>query len=527
MRRAKSILASLVRIGSRLGPFKTVTAAFLGLFGFASLVQADATGSSRFLGTLFWPNFQLKVSPSVLTSQVTNTPRGPHGTMNLLPDNHPIRVFASNVFNNQQSSLTPMAQLGQDLFFDTSLSNPPGQACASCHSPQAGFTFPNSNINATQAIAPGAVPGRVGNRLPPSVTYAKFSPPGPVYDPSLTAYAGGLFWDGRTSNLTTQPPFPLFNPNEMNNIIHNVADPSLVVSKVENGPYAKLYQSVFGENAFSQTTQLNMTWIAQAISTYESTTQVSPFSSKYDAYLKGQATLTASEMRGLRLFTGSVTGRPGGPANYKAAQCVLCHGIPSNPSTGPDIFSNFCYANIGVPKNPQNPYYRETNSASDPLGYNPLGANYIDLGLGDFLYPASGLPSGNMGTGNNGQGDYLQINGTFKAPSLRNLNKRPYPGFVRAYMHNGVFKSLKEVVHFYNTRNLTTVKGEVIDFTQPNPYAGLKGTPLFPPPEYPSPVTLQNPQGGPGNASNQVGNLGLTSAEEDDLVAFLKTLTDN
>jgi cytochrome c peroxidase len=133
------------------------------------------------------------------------------------------------------------------------------------------------------------------------------------------------------------------------------------------------------------------------------------------------------------------------------------------------------------------------------------------------------LPAGNVGTGSNNQGDFLAINGTFKAPSLRNIDKRPYPGFVRAYMHNGVFKSLKEVVHFYNTRNLTTVPGEVIDFTKPDPYAGLKGKPLQDRPEYASPDTLSNPS---GNTDEEVGNLGLTASEEDDIIAFLKTLSD-
>jgi cytochrome c peroxidase len=510
---------------SRIAGYMPVVIIFAATFLFLTAVRAE-TGGSNFLGTLFWPGFKTGISPQSALQTITNGRQNGAAPMKLLPDSNYIRTYAASMYRNCKNPADPMVQLGQDLFFDTSLSNPAGQACASCHSPQEGFTFPNPAINAASGIAPGAVPGRVGNRLPPSVTYVKFSPPGPVYSPDLTAYAGGVFWDGRASGLTTQVPFPLFNPNEMNNIVHNVTDPALVVQKIQDGPYAKLYEQVFGKNAFSQSTTLNMTWIAQAITAYESTTTVSPFSSKYDAYLAGKEKLTASEMRGLRLYSGSVTGRPGGPPNYKQAQCVLCHGIPSDPSTGPDIFANFCYANIGVPKNPHNPYYNETNATTDPLGYNAAGKGYVDIGLGDYFYPASGLPSGNTGAGSNGQGDFLAINGTFKSPSLRNVDKRPYPGFVRAYMHNGYFKSLKDVVHFYNTRNLTTVPGEVIDFTQPNPYAGLKGKPLFPTPEYPSPVTLQNPNGAPGSSSAQVGNLGLSPQEEDDLVAFLKTLTD-
>jgi cytochrome c peroxidase len=298
------------------------------------------------------------------------------------------------------------------------------------------------------------------------------------------------------------------------------------VTQVSKASYAGLFKQIFGANVFTLPTAQVMGYIGQAIQAYESTPEVSPFTSKYDYYLKGQVKLSASEMNGLQLVTGSTTGRPGGPASPKFAVCVACHGIPSDPTTGPDLWSLYCYVNIGVPKNPNNPYYKMTNSQTNPLGFNPQGAAYVDLGLGDFLYPQQNLPAGNIGAGSNGQGDFLAVNGTFKAPTLRNVDKRPISGFVKAYMHNGVFKSLKQVVHFYNTRNLTTQPGEVIDFTQPNPYAGLKGKPLWPAPEVPSTVTLQNPTGALGSINAQVGNLGLTTQEEADIVAFLGTLSD-
>jgi cytochrome c peroxidase len=196
--------------------------------------------------------------------------------------------------------------------------------------------------------------------------------------------------------------------------------------------------------------------------------------------------------------------------------------VNSSATAGPDLFTNSTFTNTGVPKNPNNPYYTETDSTTDPVGYNPLGASYIDYGLGDFLYPQMQLPSGNVGPGSNGKGDFLAINGTFKAPTLRNVDKRPGAGFVKAYSHNGSFKSLKEVVHFYNARNLTTVRGEVIDFTKAQPYAAIRGKPLFPTPENPSPVTLINPAGTAGS----IGNLGLTDQEENDIVNFLGTLSD-
>ena len=399
-------------------------------------------------------------------------------------------------FDGNNNSKSLRAQLGKALFFDTNLSTPTGQSCGSCHAPEAGFTFPDSRTNEKFGVATGAIASRVGNRAVPTIAYAVYIASGPpTYDPSLTAYVGGLFWDGRATDLANQATFPFQNPNEMNDLVHNIGSPALVVQKLGHSDEAGMFRQVFGPKIFLQSTDVVFADLTQAIAAYEATPEVSPFSSKYDAWRAGRAQLTAQELDGLRLVTGSWTGRPGGPVYKKQAQCVLCHGIPDDPSTGPDLWSNTCYANVGVPRNLHNPYYTETNQRTDPAGYNAAGYNFVDIGLGDFLYPQMGLPSGNVGKGSNGQGDFLGINGEFKAPTLRNVDLRPYPSFVKAYFHNGVFKDLKTVVHFYNTRNLTTVPGEVIDFTQDNPYANLQGTPLFDEPEYPSAVTLQNPSG--------------------------------
>jgi cytochrome c peroxidase len=308
----------------------------------------------------------------------------------------------------------------------------------------------------------------------------------------------------------------------MNNIVDNVVAPQLVIEKIRKGPYAKRFQQVYGAKVFNEKTEDVFALLAKAVVAFESSQEVSPFSSKYDAYLAGKAQLTPSELNGLKLVTGSETGRPGGLPNAKNAQCVICHGIQTAETSGPDLWTLFCYKNIGTPKNPKNPYYMQNDQRANPMGYNPLGQAYIDLGLGDFIYPLKGLPPGNQGSGNNGQGDFLAANGVVKVPTLRNADKRPAPTFVKSYMHNGYFKSLKDVVHFYNTRNLTSSPAEFIDFSQPHPYDQLKGKPLWPAPEYASPVTLENPTGLPG----QVGNLGLTDAEENDIVAFLKTLSD-
>jgi cytochrome c peroxidase len=100
----------------------------------------------------------------------------------------------------------------------------------------------------------------------------------------------------------------------------------------------------------------------------------------------------------------------------------------------------------------------------------------------------------------------MQNNGMFQTPTLRNVDKRPRPDFVKAYMHNGYLKSLKEVVHFYNTSQAL-----------PRCPEGSPGEKVicWPPPEVPS--TLN---------TTQLGNLHLTEDEEDALVAFMRTLTD-
>jgi cytochrome c peroxidase len=409
-----------------------------------------------------------------------------------------------------------VVQLGGALFAEKDLSNPVGQACISCHSPEVGFSFPLSAVNEQSGIAPGAVPGRFGNRRPPSIAYAKFIPPGPPsFDARQQTFVGGLFYDGRAPNLPSQAAAPLQNPNEMNNLVHNLGSPALVVSKVESGPNAELFKQTYGANVFTLPASQVFQMIVQAIATFESSPTLSPFSSKYDAYVAGRATLTANEMAGLRLFTGSSTGRPGGPP-YKNAECSTCHVLAPGAGRGPDLFTDFHYYNIGIPRNPANPYYKETDAAIDPAGYNPLGINYIDLGLADFLYSNGGLVPN----------DPLAIKGKFKAPTLRNTDTRPYPEFVKAYGHNGVFKSLQQVVHFYNTRNLTTAPGEVIDFTKTNPYLGLRGRPLWSPPEVLSAQTLINPSGQAGGPGRHLGNLGLSSVEEAQLVDFLTTLSD-
>ena len=360
--------------------------------------------------------------------------------------------------------LTPIETLGKELFFDTNLSSPAGQSCASCHSPQTGYTGPNSNINANGAVMFGAVSTRSGDRKPPTVAYSAFSPELQQH-PNHPGYFGGLFWDGRVNTLEAQAEQPLLNPLEMNN-----PNEKAVVVKVRAAVYAPLFTTVFGHGALDLT-NVNQSFanIVEALASYERSAEVNPFSSKFDAFLQGHAQLTPSEFNGYQLFQGQANcarchsshgGPPGGPGGGPG-------GHQGGPPSDPPLFTDFSYHNTGVPKNPKNPFY------TMPKSINPAGRNFVDLGLGGFL--------------NDPQQD-----GRMKVPTLRNVDLRPQSSFVKAYMHNGSFKSLKQVVHFYNTR----VAGGF-------------------PPEFPQTVE-----------HGEVGHLGLTDSQENDIVNFLKTLSD-
>jgi cytochrome c peroxidase len=348
-----------------------------------------------------------------------------------------------------QGTLTDQEQLGKDLFFDTNLSTPPGQACAACHGPAVGWTGPDQAINAGGAVYEGAVTGRFGNRKPPASAYAGDSP---ILYWDGTKWVGGMFWDGRATGWTLGDPLaeqaqgPFLNPAEQNN-----ASPQVVIDKVLASSYKDLFLGICTD----ADTAKRYECIARSIAAFERSGEVSQFTSKYDYWLKGQAKLTGQEQRGLELFNGK-------------AKCAGCHVAP--------LFTDFTYDNLGVPKNPMNPFYH--------MPYNPDGENWVDTGLGDFLKAAGYAES-----------VYMAEWGKQKVPTLRNVDLRPTKKFVKAYSHNGYFKSLEEIVHFYNTRDV--------------PGAG-----------WPAPEVAANVN------TAELGNLGLNHGEELAIVAFMKTLSD-
>ena len=163
------------------------------------------------------------------------------------------------------------------------------------------------------------------------------------------------------------------------------------------------------------------------------------------------------------------------------------------------LFTDFTSNNLGLPRNPSIPFYYE--SLQDMHGYavNSAGSKFVDRGVGDFLRGP-----------NNVNSEWKQyadaFDGKFQTSTLRNVDKRPRPDFVKAYMHNGYLKSLKEVVHFYNTRD-TLRSCKAVD----GPGAKVSC--------WPAPEITQN-------LNKTIGKLGLSAKEEDQIVSFLKTLTD-
>jgi cytochrome c peroxidase len=407
--------------------------------------------------------------------------------------------------------------LGKLLFYDRHLSVRRNEPCAFCHMPEAGFAGPVSELNRTTAAYPGSLRTRFNGRVPQTHGYASYSPV-LHYNALQGDLVGGAFWDMRATGLRLNSPLaeqaegPPLDPDEMAMI-----DAACVVYRASGRPYRPLAERLWGAQAFAirwpadvQTicdrpgpatkadplpvhltavdrgiVQASFDKIAEAIAAYEGSGEVNAFSSKYDYVRADKATFTADEDAGYELFRSATT------------HCNECHR-DGGPGEEP-LFTDFTASNLGVPPNRAMPYYSENQPDESGYAANSLGAAFLDGGVGAFLKGP-----------NNPDRDWTPMAksfmGKYKTATLRNVDKRPRPDFVKAYMHNGYLKSLKEVVHFYNTRD-----------TLPRCRPGDPGEKVscWPAPEYPETMNRK-----------QLGKLGLTDEQEDQLVAFLKTLTD-
>jgi cytochrome c peroxidase len=396
---------------------------------------------------------------------------------------------------------TDLVELGKKIFFDQRLSLTGNQSCASCHAPEVGFSGPNERFNRMGAYE-GAVHGQFGKRKPQTAAYVGSSPVLHIEPKDgLPTFFGGSFWDGRATGrrlndpLAEQAQAPLLSTIEQ-----ALPHSACVIQRVCAGPYAELYGRVSpgtcnipALTSFScregQPVKLDaearrqiatgFDVIAVALDKYEESEEVSAYTSKYDAWKSGKAQLSPQELEGLAAFSGK-------------GKCTNCHPATSPSEGAGALFTDFTYDNLGVPRNPANPWYLQRVA-------NPAGRKWIDLGLGGFLQTQPEWRK------------YAKENmGRHKVPTLRNVDKRPYPTFIKSYMHNGYFTSLEAVVSFYNTRD---VKPRCPSVFTPEAEALARG--CWPAPEVPQTVNRE-----------EMGNLNLTADEEKALVAFMKTLND-
>jgi len=351
--------------------------------------------------------------------------------------------------------------LGRAIFFDPALSEPPGTSCASCHAPERAFS---GNHGSLIGVARGSRPDHFARRNTPSLLYLRYVPRFHFYaddDAFQPSPFGGFFWDGRVDSIVEVVKEPLLGPNEMNN-----GDLAQIAHKIASASYADDFRREFG--AVLGDPQATVTAVGRALEAFLTSDEMAPFSSKYDAYVRGQAKLTALEARGLKLFKDPDKGN-----------CVSCHqfySTSSNPERS--LFTDFGYDAVAAPRN------REISANADP--------RHFDLGLCERR---------DERTPSNDKTWCV----SFRTPSLRNVAVR------ERFMHNGVFKNLRDAVAFYATRA-----------TDPKRWypSGVRFDDV--PPKYRDLVNINSI---PYNR-RQGDNPALTDADIDAIVAFLTTLTD-
>lgn len=357
----------------------------------------------------------------------------------------------------QRFDVPRLTALGRAIFFDAELSPSGAVSCASCHDPKHAFGPPDADAL------------KLGFRAAPSLRYLASVPAFSAHffdndgdDSTDMGPTGGLTWDGRVSSMHEQARLPLLSAEEMGG-----PTPEAVTARLRMAPYAPQLRALFGADVFERPGAA-FDAAAMALEVFQqSPPDFSPFSSRYDALLRGDArSLTAQELRGLALFNDPAKGN-----------CASCHLSAIKPDGSFPLFTDFGHVAIGVPRN------RAIAANAD--------ARFFDLGLcGPLRTDLAEQPA--------------QC-GRFRTPSLRNVALR------RSFFHNAAVTSLAEAVRFYVQRD-----------TDPARWYG-SATARFDdlPARYHANINTEPPFGGtPGSAPV------LSDAEVDDVVAFLRTLTD-
>lgn len=359
-----------------------------------------------------------------------------------------------------QSTLSPAAALGEKIFKDASLSASGKMSCASCHDPSAA----HAQTNALAVQFGGPALDVAGLRAVPSLRYLSTTPA--FFFSKDGKPNGGFNHDGKADTLLAQAIRPFMAAHEMAN-----GDARTVIDKLARTSYAADFRKAFGSNVFNDPDAAFLA-VRHALQRYqlEDSAEFAPFSSKYDAFLAGQARLNDAELRGLALFNNPAKGN-----------CASCHPSARGSDGSAPLFTDFTFDNLGVPRNTEIP------ATADPA--------YFDLGLCQVDRPELASRT--------------ELCGAFKVPTLRNVATR------KAFFHNGRFKTLREALRFYVTRDTQpelwypVVNGVVDKFNDL-------------PPAYRANVnTTEVPYNRkPGDAP------ALSDAEIDDVIAFLGTLND-
>ncbi len=451
----------------------------------------------------------------------------------------------------QNTGTEAVETLGELMNYDRRISPNKNQACSSCHMPYAAFSGPIPSVNLTMIAYPGTAHFRAGKRSAQRYTYSPFFPV-LQYNQEQGLFFGGNFWDSRATGYLLRNPDaqqaqgPPVDTQEM-----GFPDTACVAFRLSQAVYRPLFEEVWGKGSFAISFPPNTAEICatpggaavfggsatpialspgdrtrantvydhwgQSIDAYEQSVQVSAFSSKFDAFLAGKYTFTANEMAGYKLFDGK-------------GNCNSCHLDARSTTLTPDqtdtgnqpggapVFTCFGSANEGLPLNPRDAFYYQTTPDSFGFTGNPLGFGYRDLGMGTFLRSGFGsAPNPNVSW----RKFAPSVDGQFQVASTRNVamtppqcptTEAPGPYFQKEFFHNGYIKSLKQLVHFYNTRDVFP-----FDVTSGHCPAGkTEKVDCWPRPEVPSTSTIDM----------TTGKLGLTDQEENQIVAFLRTLTD-
>jgi cytochrome c peroxidase len=378
----------------------------------------------------------------------------------------PAESFYATRFS-RAATVEEMANLGRRMFFDPGLSASGRLSCATCHDPGSSFAPANG-----LPVQRGGIGGtQAGLRAVPSLRYLQSVPPFTEHmhdadgDDSIDqGPAGGRTWDGRAQTVHDQARLPLLSPREMAN-----GSPGSVVAKLRRASYADTFRDVFGRGVLEDEETAFKAGLL-ALEVFQQTPrEFYPYDSKYDAYLRGQAKLTRSEANGLALFNDPSKGN-----------CAICHPSAIKEGKFP-AFTDYGYVAVGVPRNSGIPANR------DP--------DFFDLGL--------------CGPERTDLKDREEYCGLFRTPSLRNVATR------HVFFHNGAFNDLRRVVTFYVERDTHPSKW------YPRNAQGTVRKFDDLPAKYHENVNREPPfDRGPGDKP------ALSRAEIDDVIAFLKTLTD-